>query len=298
MSKIADQHYLLAEQYRDASNLNARIQLHALFSTNTYGWHRWVFDQFDLPARCRILELGCGPGRLWLENLARIPASWDITLSDFSPGMLDEARRNLSDASHPFRFEVIDAQSIPFEDGHFDAAIANHMLYHVPDRQKALAEIRRVLRPGGRFYASTNGRAHLQEIDELVSRVESPAISREERLKAYFALENGPAEMSRCFVDVRVRRYADALLVTEAEPLVAFVLSGSVWPIRSDRVAAFRQLVERELAERSAIRISKDAGLIEARTLRGCLKIYHQATKTPRHTKTLLVILCALVSWW
>lgn len=264
VSKIADQQYLSTEQYRDASNLNVRIQLHARFSANTYGWHRWVFDQLDLRSPCRVLELGCGPGWLWRENAQRIPEAWNVTLSDFSPGMLDEARRHLADVSHPFRFEVVDAQAIPFDDASFDAVIANHMLYHVPDRPKALSEIHRVLRPEGRFYASTNGRAHLQEFDELVGRVEPSAGSREERLKTYFSLENGEAELSRCFVDVTLRRYEDALLVTEAEPLVAFVLSGSVWPIASDRIADFRRLVEREVAERGAIHITKDAGLFIA----------------------------------
>jgi len=52
---------------------------------------QWVFDQFNLAAKSRILEVGCGPGLLWLQNVARIPEGWDITLSDFSPGMLDEA---------------------------------------------------------------------------------------------------------------------------------------------------------------------------------------------------------------
>ena len=83
----ANQEYL-ACQYRNASNLNARIDLHQRFSTNKYGWQRWIFDQLDLPLQCRILELGCGPGNLWLENLDRIPESWDIVLSDFSAGML------------------------------------------------------------------------------------------------------------------------------------------------------------------------------------------------------------------
>ncbi len=56
------------------------------------------------------------------------------------------------------QFKEIDAQSIPFEDETFDAVIANHMLYHVPDRPKAIAEIKRVLKPGGRLIATTIGK--------------------------------------------------------------------------------------------------------------------------------------------
>lgn len=170
MSKISDQQYLLSEQYQDASNLNARIQLHDRFRTNKYGWCRWVFDQLNLSPETRVLELGCGTGRSWCENLNRVPRGWDITLSDLSLGMLQEAQRNLRGSQRHFEFEVIDAQAIPFEDESFDAVVANHVLYHVPDRTKAFSEIRRVLRPGGRFYASTVGQAHLRELYELVRR--------------------------------------------------------------------------------------------------------------------------------
>jgi hypothetical protein len=44
------------------------VDLHARFSTNTYGWQRWLFDHFSLPAGSQVLELGCGPDLLWSEN--------------------------------------------------------------------------------------------------------------------------------------------------------------------------------------------------------------------------------------
>ncbi|HET7639881.1 MAG TPA: class I SAM-dependent methyltransferase, partial [Ktedonobacteraceae bacterium] len=93
MSDLIDQHYLLTDQYNNAQKLEARIQLHQRFSTNTYDWHRWVFDHLTIPPDSRILELGCGPADLWRKNADRIPENWHITLSDFSPGMLQEARQ-------------------------------------------------------------------------------------------------------------------------------------------------------------------------------------------------------------
>ena len=139
MSKFTDQQYLKTDQYKDSSNLDARVAIHQRFSTNSYGWFNWVFDALSkLPADAKILELGCGPGYLWKENISRIPAGWRITLSDLSSGMLDAAWRNLVVTGRAFKFEEIDAQSIPYPDETFDAVIANHMLYHVPDRRKAL----------------------------------------------------------------------------------------------------------------------------------------------------------------
>src|SRR5438067_58415 len=69
-----DTEYLLNDQYKTANNLQARANLHIKFSANKYGWHRWVFDQFDLPAAARIIEFGtgqagCGP-KTWIASLA------------------------------------------------------------------------------------------------------------------------------------------------------------------------------------------------------------------------------------
>ena len=147
MTPPIDQTYLQTEQYKNGSNLDARIQIHERFSTNPYGWHRWVFEQFALPSRCDVLELGCGPGDLWLKNSHRIPLGWNITLSDFSPGMVEAAQVRLPGSDHSLVFAVFDAQGVPFAAESFDGVIANHMLYHVPNVQKALSEIRRVLRP-------------------------------------------------------------------------------------------------------------------------------------------------------
>lgn len=262
MSTASDQKYLLSDQYRDASNLNARIRLHQRFSVNTYGWHRWVFDQFDLSPTAHILELGCGPGHLWLENLRRIPEGWDVVLSDFSPGMLDEGRRALRTSSRTFRFEIMDAQSILFPDEMFDAVVANHMLFHVPDRAKAFSEIRRVLRPSGLLYAATNGRSHLREIDELLRRFD-PGVPWEGGFSETFTLENGRDQMSPWFSHVMRRRYEDALVITEAHPLIEYVLSTRARAVLAGaRLPDFARYVERELVQRGAIRVTKDAGIL------------------------------------
>ena len=130
---------LRAEQYRDASNLNARIALHELFSTNPHALPLWIFDQLEPPDDASILEIGCGTGNLWAENTKRIPEGWQITLTDASPGMICEAQQRLS-GSHSFRFQVANAQELPFADESFDAVIAAHMLYHVPDRDNAFSD--------------------------------------------------------------------------------------------------------------------------------------------------------------
>jgi ubiquinone/menaquinone biosynthesis C-methylase UbiE len=260
MAQISDQTYLLARQYHNGSNLEARIALHARFSTNTYGWYAWLFDHLHLPPRSRILELGCGTGRFWLANVDRIPEGWDVTLSDFSPGMLREAQQTLRDGRRPFAFAVVDAQAIPYEDECFDGVIANHMLYHVPDRPKAFAEIRRVLRPGGRLYAATNGQAHLRELNDFL-----PERTSDFGREYGFHLENGRDQMAPWFSTIALHRYDDALIVTEAEPLIAFLLSTRIAStLDDDARAELVGRVEQELAAHGAIHITKDSGLFEA----------------------------------
>ena len=267
MTRFQDQAYLLADQYRDFSNLSARQQLHDLFSTSEYGWHQWLFDQFNFPPECRVLELGCGAGVLWFENADRIPEGWDITLSDFSEGMLQDAQRNLDANQHPFRFEIVDAQAILCEDESFDAVIANHMLYHVPDRPKAFSEIHRALRPGGWFYASTVGENHLRELGELVRRFDANLTYG--TWENPFTLENGLDQVAEWFSQVKAHRYEDDLVVTEAEPLIAYVLSStSISEAKpafvGNRLAEFIRFVEQELTQYGAIHITKDSGIFEA----------------------------------
>jgi SAM-dependent methyltransferase len=269
----ADQDYLLTEQYRDASNLQARMQLHERFSTSREAWHPWVFDHLHVPEAACVLEVGCGPGTLWRENLDRIPPGWDITLSDFSPGMLREATQAVGGRHPGFRFERFDVQAIPHPDARFDAVIANHMLYHVPDRAQALAEIRRVLRLGGRLYAATNGRRHMQELHALATAPfegtggDSPAADSlpAERWTEAFSLENGRQELASCFTQVALHPFADELVVTEVEPLVAYALSGRYQSILTgERLAAFRRTVADAIARDGALRVTKEIGLFEA----------------------------------
>jgi ubiquinone/menaquinone biosynthesis C-methylase UbiE len=221
---MTDQHYLKTEQYKDASNLNARIEIHRRFSTNPQGWNAWVFDTLEkLPGQARVLELGCGPAYLWAANAGRIPPGWDITLSDLSIGMLATAQRSVARVKRLFKFEVVDAQSIPYGDESFDLVITNHMLYHVPDRLRALAEIRRVLRPGGRLVATTVGDGHMEELNVWLRRV-----TKDPDFLLFplpFTLESGRAQLQPYFRQVETSRYDDNLQITEIEPLIAYICS-------------------------------------------------------------------------
>ncbi|MCP4360564.1 MAG: class I SAM-dependent methyltransferase [Chloroflexi bacterium] len=255
--KLQDQNYL-SEQYKDASNLKARIALHEQFSTNKQGLMPWMFAQFYLPAQANILTVGSGPGTLWQENQYQIPAGWQITFTDISPGMVAEAEASLG-ANKQFRFKVADAQALPFHDAQFDAVMAHFMLYHVPNRAQALAELARVLRPGGRLFAMTAGRSHLREIWALVEEFDPAAKHEWEMIP--FRLDNGAAELEAHFSQVEQHRYEDALLVTEKVPLVAYILSGMLGETVRPRLAAFDAFIAARLARDGVIHIQKEIGM-------------------------------------
>ncbi len=268
-SHWSNQSYLLTQQYNNAQKLGSRIQIHERFSVNKYDWQRWVFDHFKMPSQGNVLEIGCGPGMLWLKNADRIPEQWNVTLSDFSAGMLQEAQNNLQNIPHPFTFQIIDAQSIPFADQHFDLVVANHMLYHVPDRAKALAEIRRVLKSGGHFFAATNGKHHMQEIRELIFGFDPSLVTKWDIASPAslngFRLENGSEELSTHFSTVTLHMYEDGLVVTEAGPVVAYIRSTLAGErLVGDKVEQFTQFIEQELVRNGAIHITKETGLFEA----------------------------------
>ena len=135
--------------------------------------------------------------------------------------MVEAARSALGDR----RSTGPSVEELPFADESFDAAIANHMLFHLEDRTRALSEIRRVLRPGGLFVATAIGRDHLRELWE-----EPLARDLVEDARA-LTIELTRRELAPFFAAIEVERYADSLEVTDAEALVdVFRSRAGTWP--------------------------------------------------------------------
>jgi SAM-dependent methyltransferase len=108
----------------------------------------------------RVLEVGCGPGELAQQVATELDA--EVVAVDISPRMAELAAGRGLDA------RIGDVQDLPFGDGEFDCAVAAWMLFHVPDLDRGVRELARVLRPGGRLVAATNGAQHLEELWSLV----------------------------------------------------------------------------------------------------------------------------------
>ena len=251
----------LKAQYRNSTNISARIRLHRLFSSNKQGWFPWIYEQCQITEGMKILELGCGNGRLWIENKAKLPADCEIILSDISEGMIRDVRREQSLQDDRFSFAAFDCHAIPYEDASFDLVIANHVLFYCKDVDRVCSEVGRVLKPGGRFVCGTYGVAHMQEVSRLVTQFDDRITLSGENLYEHFGKENGAQALAPYFAEVDWQQYEDALIVTQAEPLIEYVLSchGNQNQYILEKYNKFRKYVEGQI--RNGYTITKDAGI-------------------------------------
>lgn len=212
----------IERQYQTARNLNTRISIHEKYSANHQPFGEWIMSHYEIKPGYRILELGCGTADSWKGKLSLLDGGSYLTLTDFSAGMLETARKNINGSAN-VDFKVVDIQSIPYEDNTFDVVIANMMLYHVPDLDKGLSEVRRVLKPGGVFYCATYGEHGIMEFinDTLREYQISGSIGKT------FTLQNGGDSLGKHFSVVEKLTREDGLAITHIPDFVDYVLSMS-----------------------------------------------------------------------
>ena len=183
-----------------------------------------AFDAVAAVSPRRVLEVGPGPGEA-SERIARDLGA-EVVAVDVSERMVELARGRGVDA------RVGDVQSLPFDDGSFDCALAAWVLFHVPDVDRGLSELARVLRPGGRLVAVTVSVRHLAELWELVGG---------EQLPLTFRRENGEELLGRHFATVERHDVEATVTVRDANAVRGYLAS-------SKRGKAFADSVP-ELAE-------------------------------------------------
>ena len=254
----------LKTQYLNASNISARISLHQMYSTGRPGWFQWIYDNCSICRNMNILELGCGSGTFWTVNLDKLPPDINVTITDISEGMIRDAKRNITNsglAQYNFSYNTTDCCNIPYPDNSFDIVIANHVLFYCNPVTKAVNEIHRVLKPGGRLICSTYSSRHMQEINQLVSDFDSRIVLSADRLYTIFGLDNGCQLLNNDFKQIEKKIYKDSLIVDKAEPLIEYIMSchGNQNQYLLDRYSSFKNFVSDRLSR--PMHITKEAGI-------------------------------------
>jgi SAM-dependent methyltransferase len=188
LTQPIDEASFVRAQYESEENLRARKSAYA----NAEGDdpREFAFEAVAAAKPRRVLEVGGGEGEL--AERIRGELGTEVIGIDQSERMVEIQRSKGIDA------RVGDVQGLPFGDGEFDVVVAAWMLYHVSDLDLGLAEIARVLKPGGRLVAVTNGIGHLQELWDLAGRATSLA-------RFTFRSENGEESLRRHFASVSGR---------------------------------------------------------------------------------------------
>ena len=159
-----------------------------------------------------------------------------------------------------------DVQSLPFDARSFDVVIANHMLYHVPDPDLAIAELARVVRTDGVVLTATNGYGHMREINEALAEVFD---DHAEGLYEVFGIETGETRLRERFGAISWHAFDNDLIVDDPDAVVAYGLSFPPGETGDDRQqAAFAAAVQRRFTD-GRLRIRARAGVFVSRAPRG-----------------------------
>lgn len=207
-------------QYQNADKLNIRISIHDKYSVNKQGFNNWIMENYRIEKDFRILELGCGNGKAWVNHLDKLQNVHELVLTDFSEGMLDAARETMGECSK-ITYQMVDIQQIPFSDHSFDMVIANMMLYHVPQIEKALSEVQRVLKDTGTFYCATYGEHGMADYIFSLLQDEKARMGHNKN----FTLQNGKEQLVRYFSKVERRDYQDALEINNLDDMLDYIES-------------------------------------------------------------------------
>lgn len=257
-----DQEYLRSTQYGTTAKLDARAYLHRAYATTPVPFSTFEARLINWPDDATVLECGCGSGLFWHND--ELPRTMALTLTDLSAGMVD-AGTAVATAKGFERVtgQVCDVQQLPFLDESFDVVVANHMLYHVPDPDRAVAELARVLRPDGVLLAGTNGYGHMREINELIAEVFE---DHGEALYEVFGIDTGEARLRDAFGSISWHAFANDLVVDDPARVVDYGLSFPPGEdATDDQRLEFTAAVERRFTE-GHLRIRTRAGAFVART--------------------------------
>ncbi|MDQ3732790.1 MAG: class I SAM-dependent methyltransferase [Actinomycetota bacterium] len=254
--------WLHRTQYAKPAALRARTGLHERFSVNREGYLSWLAKLVAAEAGSQILEIGCGTGSLWELLWPRLSHVDHLVVSDISPIMVHQTLGRLGGPG--VHGCLADGDALPCRSTSFDTVVGSHVVYHLAQPDRAVADIARVLRAPGVFIAATVGALHLTELRELTGHF-FPQVTAWNPADV-FGLENAPSVLGAHFADVSVHRYPDALRVTDADAILQYALS---WLPPEDQhhesAQELHDAAQLIIDECGSLEVQKDFGVLVAR---------------------------------
>jgi SAM-dependent methyltransferase len=223
----ADRAYLRGTQYKTDTNLTARQSIYA-YQQPRIDLAETVLDLAALAGHETVADVGCGNG-MYLAGLASRGHQGRVLGLDLSMGMLQAASDRAPDAA----LLNADAARLPIADGQADVALAMHMLYHVPDRQAAARELRRITRSGGTVLVVLNDDDHQLQLRQLIARAAADIELTVDPLYGWgldvapagLRLGAGAELLATVFGTVRRHDFASELRVPDPQPVLDYVRS-------------------------------------------------------------------------
>jgi ubiquinone/menaquinone biosynthesis C-methylase UbiE len=209
--------------YQDGSPLNSRIALYE-YARPSYNAKEEIIKGLHLNGNETILDVGCGTGALLLDLRIGHNHRGAITGLDLSETITQSAKNRSEKEGLSIKFVHADVQNMPFSDGVFDIVIASHMIYHVPNINRGLAEMARVIKPYGRLALSANSTRSRVEVRTPLKK----AVAQHFHLHSFpddtrqFNIETGGALLKQFFRDVSLNEYRSVIEIDSIDPYISY----------------------------------------------------------------------------
>ena len=246
----------LSRHYADDARLALRIETHRKYSERPDNIPEWVLGLLGPRAGELVLDAGAGSGSyhpaLETHQVRAVAVEREL-------GMI----RSASDSQAAF--VAGDVSELPLASDMVDHSMANHMLYFVPDIPRALAELARVTRPGGRVALTTNGNLRESPLQQLHRRAARElGIDADVEIASDRFGAHNLDQVRAVFPSAGVLEEVNALVFPTAEPVMAFYASGPVDAVREptadtrrDLLVRLRELIEQRIAADGEFRVPK-----------------------------------------
>ncbi len=248
------------KQFHDDKGLSFRMDFYKKYDSAPISFPDWLFSKYSFKKNDIIIEFGAGNGRHWEERLDSLPDACKLFLTDFSDGMIDRLHDKFCN-NRSISVEKVDIQDVPYKDDFADVIIANHMLFHVPDLNKALSEVQRVLKQGGFFYAATDSNKGMRPfMHNIVKKFDPDTAAFTEQYS--FSTENGMDILTHYFSHVDLYTYEYPLVVNNPVDITKwFISTVGISGYNSEKEQEILNYFENYIQEHKAVVIPKIAGV-------------------------------------